>query len=191
MIRSKMLVPAVLAAMLGTALLSPAAEDKTKPKGPPVVAGAQLAAVPKGWKSAPPKNKMRAAQWTIPAAEKGGAAGEVVIFYFGPGQGGGAKDNIERWQRRMTAADGGEVKGDVSQRDVAGMRVTELIAYGTYAAGMPMPGFKPEQRTNYGLVGVVLEASGGNIFIRMTGPKALVDAQLPAFQKWIDGTKKA
>lgn len=168
-----------------------AAEKKKADPNTKVIAGVALAKVPQGWQTAPPKNKMRAAQWIIPPAGESGTAGEVVIFYFGPGQGGAAKDNIERWKRRMTAADGGPVQGEVSQRDVAGMKVTELIAFGTYAAGMPMPGFKPELRPDYGLVGVVLEGAQGNLFIRLTGPKTLVEAQLPAFQKWIDEAKKA
>lgn len=179
----------VFALLFGLSFPLTAAEKK--PTDAKVIAGVEMAPTPKGWQTAPPKNKMRAAQWVIPPSEGSGAAGEVVVFYFGPGQGGGAKDNIERWKRRMTAADGSPVQGEVSQREVAGMKVTELIAFGTYAAGMPMPGFKPEQRPDYGLVGVVLEGAEGNLFIRLTGPKPLVDAQLPSFQKWIDGAKKA
>jgi len=184
-------------ALLGL-LASPAAAAPKKKDADPAltVAGVTFAPAPKNWSPVKPANQMRAAQWTVapPKPEKDApelAPGEVVVFYFGPGQGGGPKDNLERWRRLMTAPDGSQVQGEASQRDVAGMRVHEIVLYGTYAAGMPRPGFKPTLKPNQGFVGVVIETSEGNVFLRFTGPKELVKAQLADFEKWLDTAKKA
>ncbi|MEM1060636.1 MAG: hypothetical protein AAGK14_15600 [Verrucomicrobiota bacterium] len=191
-----MKMPSFVALTLLLAIAAPAAAAPASSSSGVTVAGVTFAPVPKNWTAQPASSQMRAAQWTVapPKADKdapGLEPGEVVVFYFGSGQGGGPKDNIERWQRRMQAADGSPVTGEVSQRVVDGMRLHVLVAYGTYAAGMPMPGFKPTLKPDYGLVGVVIETREGNVFVRFTGPKALVKANLEAFETWLAASKKA
>jgi hypothetical protein len=154
------------------------------------VADVQFVA-PSSWSSETPASNMRAAQWSIHPLRKSEAAGEVVVFYFGLGQGGDAEANIQRWLGTMTTPKGGPVNGDVQKRTVNGLKVTEVTAYGTYASGMPMAGVPPVPKLNFGLVGAVIEGPQGNLFVRMTGPDRLVKAELPSFQKFIDSAKTA
>ena len=49
---------------------------------------------PADWVARPPSSAMRKAQYRVPG-EAGDA--ECVVFYFGPGQGGDAMANAERW----------------------------------------------------------------------------------------------
>src|SRR5213080_390657 len=60
---------------------------------------------PAGWSSEAPR-PMRAATYSVPPAPGDRAGGEVVINYFGPGQGGSVDANIERWKSQMQGPDG-------------------------------------------------------------------------------------
>ena len=51
---------------------------------------------PAAWKSEKTASKMRAAQFSVPG-KAGEEAAECVFFYFGPGAGGGAQANLQRW----------------------------------------------------------------------------------------------
>lgn len=144
---------------------------------------------PSSWQTAVPSSPMRAAQWNIPAKGQDSDAGEVVLFYFGAGQGGDAASNVQRWLKTLTGATGGKVEGEIKERKVSGLKVTEVVAYGTYASGMPMAAVPPVPKPNYGLAGVIIEGPQGNVFVRLVGPEALVKAQLPAFRQFVDSAK--
>lgn len=154
------------------------------------VAGLTLKA-PSSWENVTPSSTLRAAQWVVPASKSGTEAGEVVLFYFGAGQGGDAKSNVQRWLKTLTTPTGTPATGETSERKVGNFKVTEVLAYGTYASGMPMAGVPPVPKTNYGLVGVILEGPQGNLYFRFTGPELLVKAQLAAFRQFIDSAKAA
>ncbi len=74
---------------------------------PQVPAGASKAGLtwdkPEGWVEETPSSSMRRAQYRVPA-ESGD--GECVVFYFGPGQGGGAQANADRWAGQFEQPDG-------------------------------------------------------------------------------------
>ena len=58
---------------------------------------------PEGWVEEEPTNAMRKAQYRIP-----GEAGdsELVVYYFGPGQGGDPMANCERWAGQFVQPNG-------------------------------------------------------------------------------------
>ena len=66
---------------------------------PALLVGAEAGGVqfddPSGWISAP--KPMRTANYTIPAAAGDARDGEMAVYYFGPGQGGGCEANVRRW----------------------------------------------------------------------------------------------
>ncbi len=152
---------------------------------------------PHGWQSEPPATPMRAAQWKIAGktgAESDADGGEVVAFFFGTGQGGDARANIARWSTTMTTPQGTPAAGQTTTRKTGpdgAVSVTELAIYGTYVNTMAAPGLPATPLPNYGLVGVILEYPGGPLFLRLTGPEALVRKQLPLFNKFIDSAKIA
>lgn len=122
----------------------------TKPSAPafelPPVApgsGTGVAALawtpPADWVSQPPANPMRRAQYRVPGPA---GEGECVVFYFGPGQGGDPKSNIERWADQFVTADGkpGTTAMQTRELAVGEIEVQVVETKGTYMAGGKMSG---------------------------------------------------
>ena len=53
--------------------------------------------MPDGWVSESPSSKMRVAQYKLPKAEGDAEDASLVVYYFGPAQGGSVDANIDRW----------------------------------------------------------------------------------------------
>ena len=140
---------------------------------------------PSGWVAESPRSAMRKAQYGIPG--KGGDA-ECVVFYFGPGEGGSARDNTARWVSQFRRADGKAVT-DAKTRaiKIGDIPVTMVEVAGTYVGGMGgRPG--PEQPDQM-LLGAIVEGADANWFFRATGPRATVDAARADFEKMIRSIK--
>jgi hypothetical protein len=126
--------------------------------------------VPARWKAGA-GSAMRVATYAVPAA-KGAEAGECAVFFFGPGQGGDVDANVERWGRQFE----GTPKPQSSTTTVDGLRVTRAEVAGTYLApGGPMMQSQGK-KAGYRLLGAIVEGPQGNIFFKLTGPAASVDA---------------
>jgi hypothetical protein len=133
---------------------------------------------PEGWTWIVPSSPMRKAQLAVPAS--GGDAGEVTFFHFGAGQGGGVKANVDRWL--------GQFQNPVSKtraEKVGATSVTFVEAAGTFASGMPGGPTTPKE--GYALRGAILENPQGDVYVKFTGPEALVKEAAPAFEKMIQG----
>ncbi|MGB5736333.1 MAG: hypothetical protein WBM40_18015, partial [Thiohalocapsa sp.] len=61
--------------------------------------------VPADWIASEPSSDMRLLQFTLPAADEAGTA-ELVVYYFGPGQGGSLEANVARWTSQFSSDDG-------------------------------------------------------------------------------------
>jgi hypothetical protein len=181
------LIPLLLALLWAVTLH---AESSAAAAGTADVAGLRFT-VPKNWVDAQPLSPVRAAQWSVPPLKGEGGYGEVVAFYFGPGQGGDTKANVDRWLSTMTQPDGTPAQGDVTVRKTNGFTITQVLILGTYTNAMAAPGIPPTPRPGYGLIGVVIERPEGSVFFRFTGPEALVKSQLVTFTKFIDTIKPA
>jgi hypothetical protein len=147
------------------------------------VAGLDLKA-PWGWKRLEAESRMRRAQFEVPPPEKGGVSAEAVIFFFGKDQGGDVPTNLDRWRRSMRSTTGETMVGEVAEREVEGVRITEIQLYGTYTGQPSMAGIPPRPQENFGLVGAIVEAPGGNLFLRLLGPEATVKARLEEFRNF-------
>ena len=158
------------------------------------VGGLQFS-IPTAWPAEPASSAARAGEWIIPpdaAASSAGADGvEVVVFFFGPGVGGSAQDNIAAWSGTITAPDGSAAKATPQKRTIAGHAVTEVLFSGTYSQVNPQPGLPPTLKPGYALLGAVVENPGGTIYWRATGPAAQVLAFQPAFDQVLDSLKPA
>ena len=138
------------------------------------------------WKTSPAR-PMRAATYAAPAAAGDKEAGEVAVFYFGPGQGGGVQANIDRWIGQFTTKTGAP---KTSKSTVAGMAVTSIDVSGTYgAAAGPM---SPEKidKPGFRMLGAIVEAPQGAVFFKFTGPAKTVSAHEAAFQAMIKAITK-
>ena len=144
------------------------------------------------WKKVPTASKLRAAQYELPGP---GGAGEAIVFYFGPGQGGDAKANIDRWVGQFKQSDETSPSQElnVATLDKDGMKVALVKTGGTYspaAMGPMVPAGEP--KADYALFGMVIEGGPkGSIFIRATGPKATIDAQTAALEALANSVAKA
>jgi hypothetical protein len=128
---------------------------------------------------------MRKAQLSVPAKD-GGKPAEVIFYHFGAGQGGDTQSNVNRWVGQFSEKTTPE---KVEKKDVAGTKVTFVSVAGTYQSGMPMGPKTP--MTGYALLGAILEdADGGSVFVKLTGPEAVVKESTTAFNEFISTAKK-
>lgn len=131
---------------------------------------------PEGWAWVPVTSAMRKAELSVPGSE--GVPAEVTFFHFGPGQGGGVEANVQRWFGQFQ--DG---YTDTRAEKFGQIPVTLVTASGTFSSGMP--GGPTTPKSGYALRGAILESSGGDVFIKMTGPESTVKAAEGAFEKMV------
>ena len=113
---------------------------------------------------------MRKAQFVVKG--KDGKTAEIVFFHFGPGAAGGVQANVQRWLGQFKEpAD--ELKAKISDETIDGTKVTYVTAEGTFMKGPPFGGNKVAM-PNSGLLGAIVGGKQGAVFIKTTGPKAIV-----------------
>jgi hypothetical protein len=141
------------------------------------VVGIEMA-IPRDWSFRLSNSPMRAAEITAEDVD-------IVVFYFGQGQGGDAEANIRRWLSQVQVAPGWEPS--LYQQRSNGLVVTEVIARGSYtptAMGPAAPA--PQTITDAILHGVVVEGGPqGSIFIRATGPIRAIEAARPGLETMV------
>jgi hypothetical protein len=141
----------------------------------PVSVSAFKFTLPEGWKSVEPKSAMRKAQLSVPGKD-GAKPAEIVFFFFGGGQGGDVQSNVQRWFGQFT---GGQDKQKSETQEWGGTKVTIVSTEGTMKAS-PISGV-PEDQPEFALLGAILEHADGPVFIKMTGPAALVNENREKF----------
>jgi hypothetical protein len=142
---------------------------------------------PAQWQWVTVNSPMRKAQLKV-ADQASKAEAEVAFFDFGPGGGGGVQANVDRWYGQFVEPKD-KLNSKTEEKTVGKTKITYVQAEGTYKSGMPGAPLTPIP--NYGLVGAILQVSADNtIFVRMTGPKALVKASTDDFKKMIEAAPK-
>jgi hypothetical protein len=130
---------------------------------------------------------MRLATYSVPAAKAGAETGECAVFYFGPSQGGGVEDNIDRWV--------GQFENPSTPlrttRTVNGMQIARVKVHGAYLApggpNMESQGKKPD----YLLLGAIVTGPRGAVFFKFTGPAKTVEAATADFDRMLGSVKKS
>jgi hypothetical protein len=140
---------------------------------------------PSSWVRQQPSSSMRLLQMTVPG--DGGADAELVVFFFGQGQGGDVDANVARWRSQFSAPDGGAVEPSIERFEVAGMPVTVAELTGTYRRGMGGGTGDPEPDQT--LAAGIVETGRGTLFIQLHGPSATVAAQHDAFEALLRGLR--
>jgi hypothetical protein len=135
---------------------------------------------PASWQWVQVTSPMRKAQLNVPGKD-GGKPAEVVFFVFGSGA-GGVQANVQRWLGQF------EAKPDAAKtetKELSGVKVTFVSTEGTFASGMP--GSPTTPMPDYALRGAILDAGGDElIFVKMTGPAALVKENEKSFAGMIE-----
>ncbi|MCA9602542.1 MAG: hypothetical protein KC417_10975, partial [Myxococcales bacterium] len=147
-----------------------------------------------GWKAPAvftwkvPESRMRAAEYTVSAGA--GEPASLAVFYFGPGQGGDAKSNIDRWAGQFKDDAGNPAKAKTQTSKVNGMASTVVDVSGTYASGMPAMGphggGDTGPKVNQRMLGAIVEGPNGPVFFKFVGPKAAVDSAESGFHELVE-----
>lgn len=132
---------------------------------------------PAEWTWVQVSSPMRKAQLKVTGASADDAA-DITFFHFGPDSGGDVQSNAQRWVAQFRDAEG---KSKIDTQEIGGAKVTLVTTEGTFSSGMP--GGPSTPLKDQALLGAIIEHKDGNVFVKMTGPAALVKASR---QKFLD-----
>ena len=185
--RKILLVSSALLLVVSCHTEAPSAAAPPSPPAPaaPAPAAAGTVAVagihftpPAGWVAEGP-HPMRVATYQVPRAPGDSEDSECAVYYFGRGQGGEVQANLSRWLGQFQ---GPPAKWDRQETmTVSGVPVTEVEQAGTFLwSASPM---SPEKtpKPSWRLLGAIVQAPEGLVFLKLTGPAATVSAARPAF----------
>jgi hypothetical protein len=134
---------------------------------------------------------MRAATYRISPAPGDSAGTECAVYFFGPGEGGSPAANVERWKNQVLGPDDKPAKAKISHRTIHGLPVTTVDSEGAYTGmGGPMAPTRTVNRS-YRLIGAIVEAPAGNVFLKFAGPAKTVTMNESKFEQMLDSFAKA
>jgi len=140
---------------------------------------------PASWVWTKPTVQFRTLQYAVAGDTDSTKAAELVVSVFLAGDGGPIDANIARWKGQFRVGDAAP-EPKLSTKDVGPMKVEFVELEGDYLSmGAPAP------KKDFAQIGAIVQAPGRNVFFRMIGPKATVDANRDAFMKMIDGLMPA
>ena len=136
--------------------------------------------VPKEWKQKPPSNRLRLAQFDVPAAEEGADPAELVVYSFG-GDGGEISANITRWIGQFKK-EGRQVKLTEGSSDQGKYVLVDIR--GTYKQPIGPPILRKTKLVKDArMLAVILQVDGkGNYFLKMAGNEKTVSKQAKALR---------
>ena len=191
----------LIIALLGACAPPPTKIDSgTAPGGGPVAAptagmsgsasarGDLQYKVPAGWVKEQPTSSMRAAQFRLPREAGDAEDGSLVIFYFGPGQGGSTQANLDRWVAQFEQPDGSpsKEKAKTSSMTVNGMNVSLLDLSGTFTAEMNPGAGDRQNKPQSRMLAAVVETAKGPYFVKLVGPLKTIDKWEPEFTAFLN-----
>jgi len=135
---------------------------------------------PAGWTSQGAR-PMRAATYAVAAAAGDKAAAECAVYFFGAGQGGSVDANMARWESQFSG--GAAASAKVQRRTVRGLTITTLDTSGEYSGLGGPTASAAGTVAGYRLLGAIVEAPGGNVFVKFTGPMKTIAANQQKFEQ--------
>lgn len=182
----------------GAAPAAPASPGGGPPAAlPPGISGSASASgdlqykAPSGWVKEQPTSGMRKAQFRLPRAEGDSEDGSLVIFYFGPGQGGTAQANLDRWIAQFEQPDGSSSKEKAKTKSmtVNGLTVSLLDLSGTFTAEMTPGAGDRQNKPQSRMLAAVIESPKGPYFVKLVGPIKTVDRWEPDFTAFLNSVE--
>lgn len=144
------------------------------------------APVPASWTPRAPSSTMRLAEYVVSPTPAGTA--EVVVYFFGKGQGGNVEANLARWKGQFSTTDGSPVPEFIT-RDSTGLFPITFAEYrGNYRRGIGA-GSPDSVRAGQTLIAAVAETVRGTMFIQLFGTSARVAAERGTFVQFVKGLK--
>jgi hypothetical protein len=158
--------------------------------GTPVALLNYVTTAPEHWQSRQPSSTMRLVEYTVPVGDVAAEAVEVIVYFFGPGQGGSVEANAERWKAQFFDQAGNHPEPAVDRLSDTAFPTSVVELRGSYARGIGMGGDTPgEAKPGQALIAVVVETPTGNLYAQMYGPEAGVLDQKDAFLAFIRGIR--
>jgi hypothetical protein len=153
----------------------------------PTAAGVVSYKVPAGWTVEKPTSEMRLAQYKLPKADGDGEDALLILYYFGPGQGGTPEANIERWVNQVKQPDGSpsKDKAKTATLTVNGLQVSTVDVLGNYSGGMSQDSVPKDSKSIFRLRGAIIETPKGSYFVKLTGPEKTVNHWEQDFNDYI------
>ena len=145
------------------------------------------ATIPAGWVTAPSTSSMRLAQYTIPGRD-GSLAAEVVVYFFGKGQGGNVGANLERWKRQFSTPDDAPVYEKITRDTTGAFPVTVAEYRGTYARGIGA-GDAANAKPGQSLIAAIAETPRGTLFFQLFGATENASPQRDALVRFVKSLK--
>jgi hypothetical protein len=179
---------------------APQAQEQTAmpPGGGMPPAGGQVAApaadanpglawkVPSSWTTGDARS-MRLATYMVPATGGDSEGAECAVFYFGPSQGGGVQENLDRWVGQFEHP----TSPTRGQATVNGFPVYKVTVKGDYLAPSGPMMQSSGSKKGYALLGAIVEGPQGRVFFKLTGPEKTVHAANDAFEDMLKTLKKS
>ena len=154
---------------------------------PPAEASPGLAwTVPSEWKTLDPRS-MRLATYGIPAASGDAEGAECAVFYFGPSQGGGVQENLDRWVSQFEHP----TSPTRGQAQIAGFPVYKVSVKGDYLAPAGPMMQSTGSKKGFMLLGAIVEGPAGRVFFKLTGPEKTVHAAASQFEDLLKTLRKS
>lgn len=150
---------------------------------PPRTAGASPLAwtAPAGWAETKPSAGMRLAQFDV---GKDDAGDTVQCIVFG-GSMGSDDENIARWVGQMGPT--AKQSAVVTKSEAGGLKFTRLVAHGTYVDSM-RPG-EPKSAPEATMLAAIVEGPSGKLYVKLAGPKKVVDGAEKQFDEFLASLK--
>src|SRR5206468_1697617 len=117
--------------------------------------------------------------------------GACVVYYFGAGQGGEVKANLDRWATQFTGW--GTNPPKITAITVGELAVSRAEISGTYTP-TPMSmdgGGAPQPKPDFMLLGAIVPGPDANWFFKCTGPGATMRANRARFDALIASLRVA
>jgi gluconolactonase len=188
LIRSRGLVAAAFCLAVLVPVYGQSTHAADAPETVPVEAGELHLTVPKTWQPGKVSSNFRKAQMKVPKAKGDSEDAEFVVYYF-DGGGGGIDPNVQRWVRSFQPS-GRKVKVTSGKSPQGDYVFVDLQGTWNKPIG-PMAQQRTQEMPNARTLSVILTTKEGNYFVRLTGPKATVDANADAFRTAFGGEAKS
>ena len=158
--------------------------------GPSVAVGTRSAPTPADWQIEKPANRLRSHQFKLPSPDPAVAAGELIVF---PDSNPNADKLFARWAATVEPPDGvtPEANAKRAKREQGSQTLHRLDVSGTWKYREFPQSKKEERRPNWRVVWVVVVEPAGATHLRLSGPAAVVEKHLPAFDRWLEALDRS
>ena len=130
---------------------------------------------PEGWVEEPPSSGMRVSQYKLARTEGDAEDALCYVSHF-PGSGGSVEANLSRWYEQFIQPDGrpSSAVAKVNKAEHHGFQQTTVDVSGTFSQSTTPMGPTSEDKTNYRMLGGVIETPVGPWFVKLIGPEKTV-----------------